>query len=47
MNKALFVVGICSILISACSQRPMKLTEGNYTVSPIVIKDNSSDALGF
>lgn len=47
MKKALFVVGICSILISACSQRPMKLTEGNYTVSPIVIKDNSSDALKF
>lgn len=47
MNKALFVVAISAVLISACSQRPMKLTEGNYAVSPIVIKENSSDALKF
>lgn len=33
------------VLISGCSQRPMKLTQVNHSATPILIKGNSSDAL--
>ena len=33
------------LLISACSQYPMRLTQQNYSEKPIIIKENSSDAL--
>lgn len=33
------------VLISGCSQRPMKLTQVNHSVTPILIKENSSGAL--
>ena len=41
-----FIVAVMGVtLIAGCSQKPMRLTQLNNSVSPIVIKENSSDPL--